>query len=337
MYIDPGHDPAPNYERRPVSAVNMCAKITQHMGENSLWGGSAYIHMRTPMFSIDRNGKLSRKMVVKHRTLVGKDDKPLANPFWDFQENRPKLIKCSMMQVQVGFDWQKVVRDAQEKAGVEQDFVAGAGAKTWRSETRFVTLEVGKKRHKTLFFYRVEINNATGEEKPFEPGKSKIYLACLRPMKSVIKSKVWFEEINPLEGVEPKRYIREDKIEIDGQECHFEDWLTADRDEDAIAEAQGHPDRPDLNRAMFTPKIENLVSISVFGKKYNMPKVKWDEVTPVSFIDLPITEEDDPVTRSLESLGAEIPGKDKPSRFGHDGEKKPKTKPKPGPDDPNRA
>src|ERR1035437_9071428 len=47
-------------------------------------------------------------------------DKSRMSPYWDHDADAPKLIKLTTMQVQIGFDWFKVLQAAQKQAGVAQ-------------------------------------------------------------------------------------------------------------------------------------------------------------------------------------------------------------------------
>ncbi len=310
---------------RVIGARQLCWNLIDQQMKMDMWGGPAYIHMRTPMFSLSTDGKTgkercSAKMRKYHATqlqaVMGEDGKPLIlksgenkgkpkmqgipNPFWDFEADRPKIIKHTLMQVQIGFNWFEVMKSMQREAGVTPDY-AGGTVKTWRSETRFIEVEMldGSGARKTVFFHRMNINTETGEVKPFNPKKDNIYLACLRPMKpfASMPTKVWYEE---LDG---GRRLTTDEEKLVRDVGAF---ALAERDEDEIAEQQGHAGRPDLNRQMFTPSVRNILSISAFGAKYRMPRRPWDEVTPVNFADIEgIEVEEDPITREVAKVVAD--------------------------------
>lgn len=298
---------------RMIGCRQMCWDLIDQQMKLDMWGGVAYIHMRTPLFSLSKNKKTGEytdvraKVLKYHATqmveMTGEDGKPLLylsgdkkgkprmqgipNPFWDFTINRPKVIKNTIMQVQIGFDWFQIMKAAQKAGGFEQDY-AGGTHKTWRSETKFIEVEMispNPEKKKTVFFYR-----ESAEGKPFNPKRDSIYLACLRtksPLPSM-PTQVWYEEL------ESGRILADDEKKLLQDTTAYK---CAERDEDDIAEQQGHPDRPDLNREMFAPSIRNIVSLSAFGQKYRMPRRSWDDVDPVHFADLEgIEVESDPIT-----------------------------------------
>ena len=217
-----------------ITGRDMCFQMINQQIEADMWGGVAYLHMRTPMFDLGKNKKSGEYTDVKPRMrkyhatqlvgMNGDDGKPLMyktgenkgkprmqgvpNPFWDFEADRPKIIKHTLMQVQIGFDWFRIMQSMQVQGGFTPNY-AGGTVQTWRAETRFIEVQMTAPKaeaKKTVFFYRENINTETGERKPFNPQRDKIYLSCLRPMKPLasMPTKVWFEELANGEPLSPE-------------------------------------------------------------------------------------------------------------------------------------
>ena len=319
-----------------IGARQLCWDIIDRQMTLDMWGGVAYIHMRTPLFSLTKNKTTGLKTDVKPKVLkyhatqlvpmIGEDKQPMLyksgankgkprmqgvpNPFWDFEANRPKVIKNTMMQVQIGFNWFEIMKAAQREGGFEPDYEGGT-QQTWRTETRYIEVTDLSKNEprKTVFFYRFKKNVETGEEKPFDPKTDNIYLACLTPRTPLpsMPTLTWYEELSSEPGVKGRRLTIDEQRLLQDTSA----YKCAERDEDDIAEQQGHPDRPELNRFMFTPSVRNIVSLSAFGKKYRMPRRSWDDVDPVHFADVEgievendQTTDPDEVRRVSENPGA---------------------------------
>ena len=304
---------------KTITARRMCETLIEQQAQRDMWGGVAYIHMRTPQFAMakDKQGDYTvvqpkmRKyhatdllpvmengvqVLVKSGPNKGKPKmQGRPNPFWDFENNRPKVIKHTRMQVQVGFDWFRIMQAAQHAAGLTPDY-AGGDNLNWRAQTRFIEVEFMKpvkENKKTVFFYKMQFDSLTREPLPFKMGRDRIYLACLRPTRPLptMQTEVWFEEL----ATGDKLGKAEQKLLMDQSA-----YKLSEPDEDDVAESQGHPDHPELNREMFTVKIGNIVSLSAFGLKFSMPlNPDWAEgVDPVNFAEVgEIVMDEDESTR----------------------------------------
>jgi hypothetical protein len=305
------------------SARTMFRDLAVRSVQDGIFGGMAYIHMRTPMFSlsVDKDTgktKISRKMVLRHRTDLSPaflpDGKPdnyksgekkgqqkfvgRLNPYWDHTEgvDRPKIIKNTIMRVHLMFDWQKICRRMQECAGIEPDFVPGQGKPTWRRDPVVWIDENTHEKMRTPFVYKVDLD-ANGEPIQTPVEKTKIYLYALTPIKlpgeefdptklPKIEANVWYEELAPKDEQDAQFFLPSD----------VEDWLTEKGDAEQAAASQGHAGRVDLNRSPFTVDIRNIVSLSAAGQKYRMPRRNWDtdgDLSPVSFEEVEVDAEPD--------------------------------------------
>ena len=184
------------------------------------------------------------------------------SPYWDFAEDKSKVVKVSIMQVSLIFDYERIVQSRQWKEGLEPDFQAGLGQPTWKRKHVIFKDEDGKEM-KTPFVYKVPIDPETGTELPIVKGQEQIYLWVLP--QNVIDC--YYEDIKTGDKIEKKL---------------VEPYERAKTDKEAVAEAQGLKNAEDAVIPL-TIDIRNVVTLAAARRKYYLPLRKMANVSAVEF------------------------------------------------------